>query len=265
MRHPRFLRLAVLALLGIFLAAPLLAGGYTIFLKDGSRLVAKEKYKVAGNRAIITLPNGTQTFVQASQIDVKRTEEANRDGYGGAVVLPGTPQDVGPAPAQPPKDKTLADLIKSRTAAPRELPGTRREKAEPSAGGLTKTKAGFLDLGSLPRKPLPNADLTGELQQFFRGQGIDEVEIFQGTKSDQPLLEITAGSEGSVFKALTTAANALLHLRDVFPNRVAAFELLMTTPERERAGQFVLTPEMATDLVAKKLDVTAFFVKNVQF
>ena len=258
----RFLLFALLALVA---AAPLLASGYTIYLKDGSRLVAKEKYKVAGNRAIITLPNGTQTFVQASQIDVKRTEEANRNGYGGAVVLPGTPQDVGPAPAEPPKDKTLSDLIASKTAAPRTLPGSHREKAEPNTGGLTKTKAGYLDLASLPRKPFPNADVTAELQQFFRGQGIDEVEIFQGTKADQPMLEITTNSEGSVFKALTTAANALLHLRDVFPNRVAAFELLLTTPARERAGQFVLTLEMAAELVAKKVDVTAFFVRNVQF
>ena len=46
---------------------------------------------------------------------------------------------------------------------------------------------------------------------------------------------------------------------------MAAFELLFTTPARERAGQFVLTPDMATELVAKKVDVTAFFVRNVQF
>jgi len=265
MWHPRFPRLAILALLGLFLAAPLLAGGYTIYLKDGSRLVAKEKYKVVNGRAIITMLNGTQTFVPASQIDAKRTDEVNRNGYGGALVLPGTPEDVGPAPVQPPKDKTLADLIAARAAAPRELPGNRRDKPEASAGSVVKTKAGYVDLASLARKPLANPEVTAELQQFLRGQGIDEVEIYQGTRPDQPLLEITTNSEGSVFKALTTAANALLHLRDLFPNRVAAFELLLTTPERERAGQFVITPDMATELVAKKVDVTAFFVKNVQF
>ena len=262
MRHPRFLLFALLALLA---AAPLLASGYTIYLKDGSRLVAKEKYKVAGGRAIITLLNGTQTFVPAAQIDARRTEDANRNGYGGAVVLPGTPQDVGPAPAQPPKDKTLADLIAARAAAPRELPTSRREKTEPTPGSLTKTKAGYLDFASLTRKPFPSAEVTAELQQFFHGQGIEEMEIYQGTRPDQPLLEITTNSEGSVFKALTTAANALLHVRDLFPGKVAAFELLLTTPERERAGQFVLTPETATDLVSKKVDVTAFFVRNVQF
>ena len=265
MRHPHLLRLTSFMLLALLVAAPLLAAGYTIYLKDGSRIVAKSKYRLENGRAIITLPNGTQTFVAASQIDVRRTEEANKDGYGGAVVLPGQPHDVGTAPAEPPKDKTLADLIASRNAAPRELPGSRREKSEPAAGRVGKTKAGYLDFATVARKPLPQPDLTAELQQFFRSQGVDEVEMHQGTRADQPLLEITSNSEGSVFKALTTTANALLHIRDVFPGRVAAFELLLTTSERERAGQFVLTPEMAADLVSKKVDAAAFFVKYVQF
>lgn len=261
MRHLRLRRLSILIFL---VAAPLFAAGYAVYLKDGSRIIAKQKYRVENGRAIITLLNGTQTFVPMSQIDVKRTEEVNKDGYGGALVLPGTPQDVGPAVAQPPKDKTLSDLISSKEAAPRELPGSRREKTETS-GGIAKTKAGFLDLGSLARKAYPNAEVAAGLQQFFRGQGIEGVEIYHGTQGDQPLLEISTNSEGSVFKALTTAANALLHIRDAFPGRVAAFELLFNTPERERAGQFVLTPDMAADLVSKKVEVTAFFVRHVQF
>ena len=44
-----------------------------------------------------------------------------------------------------------------------------------------------------------------------------------------------------------------------------ALEVVMKTPARERAGQFVLTPETATALVAKKVDAPAFFVANVQF
>ena len=261
MRYPRLLHLAILILL---LAPPLFAAGYAIYLKDGSRIVAKQKYTIDKGRAIIILLNGTQTFVPLSQLDVKRTEDANKEGYGGALVLPGTPQDVGPSTAQPPKEKTLSDLVASREAVPRELPGSKRERTETS-GGIARTKAGFVDFATVARKPYPNSEVTAELQQFFHGQGTEEMEIYQGTRPDQPLLEITTNSEGSVFKALTTAANALLHIRDAFPNRVVAFELLLTTPERERAGQFVLTPEMATDLVSKKVEVTAFFIKHVQF
>lgn len=265
MRHPRFQRLAILAFLALLATAPLLAAGYVIYLKDGSRIAAKEKYRLDKGRAIIILPNGTQSFVQAGQIDVRRTDEANKNGYGGAVVLPGTPQDVGTEPAPTAKDKTLADLISTKAAAPRELPTSRRESNEPAAGHLLKTKAGFNDLATLARKPYPHSEVTSALQQFLRGQGLEGVEIYAGTRADRAMLEISTNSEGSVFKALTTAANALLHIRSLHPDRVAAIELLLTTPSRERAGQFVLTPAMATDLISKKIDVTAFFVRNVQF
>jgi hypothetical protein len=268
MRHPRLPRPVLFALLALSIlsAAAVLraAAGYTIVLKDGATIVAKEKYRIEGTRAIITQLNGTQTFVRADQIDVPRTEAANRNGYGSAVIIPGSPQDIGTPPVQTEKDRTIADLARGGTSA-REIPTVRRDKGEPVPGRLIKTKAGFLDLSTLPRKPYTYADLTAEMQQFFRSQGVEEVEIYQGTQTDRPLLEITTNSEGSVFKALSTTANALLHMRESFPGKIAAFEVLLTTPSRERAGQFVLTPDMATDLVSKKVDVTSFFVKNVQF
>jgi hypothetical protein len=267
LRFPRFSspsRLAILAFLALLTLAPLAALGYVVYLKDGSTITAKGKYRIENGRAIITLPNGTQSFIPASQIDVKRTEEANRDGYESAIVLPGTSRDVGTT-GTPVKDKTLADLITRKEAAPRERPVSRRETNTNTQGHLVKTRAGFYDLTTLTRKPFPSADVTAEIQQFFRGQGIEGVEIYEGTRADRPLLEITTNSEGSVFKALNTTSNALLQLRDRFPAQVAAVELLLTTPSRERAGQFVITPEMATELVSKKVDVTFFFVKNVQF
>ena len=274
MPHPRSLRPVrwapwiLLALLTLLTADPLLAAGYTIVLKDGKTIVAKEKYRVENGRAIITLLNGTQAFVPASQIDTRRTEDYNRGGHGGAVVLPGAPQDVTEPQAQPRKDKTLADLISARSAGPRDLPDSRRDRDKPepaAASRVLKTKAGNPDFMSMARKPYSRTEIAAELQQFFRGQGIEGVEIFEGTKPSHPLLEITTGSEGSVMQALDAAANALLQIRDHFPDRVEALELLLTTPERDRAGQFVLTPDLASQLVSKQLEVTAFFVQNVQF
>lgn len=262
-RFPSRARLVLLAFAALLALAPLAALGYVVYLKDGSTITAKGKYRVENGRAIITLPNGTQSFVPASQIDVKRTEEANRNGYEGAVVLPGTNTPTAPVPAG--KDKTLADLISTKAAVPRDLPVSRREVKEPTAGRLVKTKAGYNDLTTLARKPYSNAAVAAELQQFLRGQSIEEVEIYEGTRADRPFLEITTNSEGSVFAALTAASTALLNLREHFPDQVAGMKLLFTTPARERAGQFVVTPEMATDLVSKKVDVTYFFVKNVQF
>jgi hypothetical protein len=244
-------------------SAAFAASGYLVYLKDGHTIAAKEKYKVDKDKAFITLLNGTQTFLPLAQIDVARTDQANRDGYGSAIVL-GSPQEATPT-AKTAKGRTLADLIKSREAAPRDLPASRRDKNAPVPGRLMKTRAGFNDLATLPSKPYPHAEVATELQQSFHSQGLEEVEIYEGTQADRPLIEITANSEGSVFKALSTAANALLRVRDLYPNKVGALELLMTMPSRERAGQFVLTPDQASELAAKKTDLAAFFVRNVQF
>src|SRR5215203_7156348 len=133
MRHPRFRRLVVLAFALLVMAhigVPMraAAAGYVVYLKDGSSVTAKEKYRIENGRALITLLNGTQTFIPASNIDAKRTEEANKGGHGSAVVLPGEPQDVGGPAGQRVKDKTLADLISSKVAVPRDLPTSKRDK-----------------------------------------------------------------------------------------------------------------------------------------
>ena len=44
-----------------------------------------------------------------------------------------------------------------------------------------------------------------------------------------------------------------------------ADELFLATDHRSRAGQFLITPERAQELVDKKLDVAQFFVKYVEF
>jgi hypothetical protein len=258
----------VLATLTLLLAGPLAA--YTVYLKDGSSVQAKEKYRIENGKAIIILPSGERTFLDPRKIDVRRTDEANRNNSGTAIVLEQNAKSPTPVQPQAPRQKTLADLIASRDAAPRELPEVRRESSARNApasrgGGMGKTRAGFVDFATVARKPYPHLEVASELQQFFRGQGLEEVGIYSGTQGDRPLVEITTNSEASVFKSLSVGSNALLHIRDRYPQRVGAFELLMTTPERERAGQFVLTPEMASELVAKRVDVTAFFIDNVQF
>src|SRR6202035_10131 len=143
MRNPRsstvFTLLAVLALLA---AVPLAA--YTIVLKDGSTLAAKEKYKISGTRALITLQNGTQTFLDAKQIDVAKTEEVNQHDYGNAVVIDDTRANAAAAPRR----RTLADLIETRKTAPRDVPEARREsrrgESGGSGGGAGRTKAGYV-------------------------------------------------------------------------------------------------------------------------
>ncbi|HEX3528295.1 MAG TPA: hypothetical protein VH988_14630 [Thermoanaerobaculia bacterium] len=261
MRHSWSLRWLAAVALAFLLASPLAA--YTIYLKNGQTIQAKGKYRLDKGKAYITLSNGQQTFLNASEIDIAKTDAENKSDYGGnAVILDqGTPGKNQVTP--PPPDKKLSELIANKEAA-RELPG-RRDKPVDTAKPATRTRAGFSDLTTLGRRPFPQTDVLTELQQFFHGQGVDEVEVFAGTQGDRPLIEVTATSEGAVFRGLVVGANALLHIRDRFPNKVGALELLLLTPTRERGGQFVLTPDLASDLVAKKVEPQAFFVEHVQF
>src|SRR5262245_31881113 len=109
MRRPSFaVRFVALALLAVLAAAPALP--YTVYLKDGSSVQAKKKYRVEGDKAVITLVNGSESFVLLSAIDVARTERENQNDYGGTAVVidSGKPRPAAAAPAPAPGKKRLA-------------------------------------------------------------------------------------------------------------------------------------------------------------
>jgi hypothetical protein len=263
---------AFLVIAALVVASPLLA--YTLYLKDGRTVACKGKYQIVNGKAIVVLQNGTQASLNPAEIDVRKSDEMNKRDYGSAEVL-----DLGntsPTGVPQPREKSLADLISSKEAGPRNMPGARRDPARNSPAGTatdtsmgpapkaSKSRSGYPDLMTLPRNPYPQAEVSSELRQFFLGQKTEEVAVYTGSQAGRPLVEVTTGSEGAVFRALAVGANALLHVRGRFP-QVSEIELVMVTPERDRAGQFVLTPEMATDLVAKRVDLISFYVANVQF
>ncbi|HUF77667.1 MAG TPA: hypothetical protein VMR44_01990 [Thermoanaerobaculia bacterium] len=249
-------------LLATLLAAP--AAAYVVVLKDGSRIVAEKEYEIRDGRAIITLPGGTQSFIDASEIDREATVEANRRGYGQAEVIerPETKQ-VSAAPEPQERQKSLAELASREPARDRLEPHLRDSPV--AGGGTARTAAGYTDLSSLPPRAFRDLELAAEIQRFFRGQGVDRVELYQGSQLDRLYAAISTNSEASVFRALEVAAEALLATRESHPGEVAALELYLATPDRERAGQFVLTPELARLLVEDGTELSRFFVENVQF
>ncbi|MBV8201276.1 MAG: hypothetical protein JOZ15_11690 [Acidobacteria bacterium] len=256
-----WLRAAAAVLLLALCAAPLAA--YTIWLKDGTTIIARSKYEVKNGKAIITLLNGEQSFIDAAQIDAAKTEAANHGRDYNTTDLGNTRVVPGEAPPPAP-NRSLSDLVAAHRPSTRNLPTSKRA-SETSPGQQLRSKGGYLDLASLQHVPYARTEITTDVQQFFRSQGIDEVEVWNGSQPDRMLIEVTTASEASVFQSLTAGANALLRVRDRFPQAVAVFEMVMKTPAREKAGQFVLTPDAAAALVAKKIEPPAFFVANVQF
>jgi hypothetical protein len=252
----RFAALAAAVLAALLATGP--AAAYVIYLQDGSKIVAQEKYELRGGKAYIVLQNGTRTMIDAAEIDAARTEEANRTNLGSAVVLEdGEAVEARPAPAPPPP--TLRDLVR-RDPAPPPRPAT----ANGAATSLPRTASGHLDLAGLPRRPLADTDLAARIAGLYGEHDIAPVQVTRGSSDARALVEATTSSEAAVFRTLAVTAASLAGL-GAQGARLEAIELLMTTPNGERAGQFVVTPELAVELLEGRVDVAMFYLAHVQF
>ena len=111
---PRPLRLVILAVALFVATGPLCA--YTIYLKDGTSFLAREKFKQQGSTALITLPSGAQTTLPIVQIDIAKTERNNATDFGNATVL-NEPAPT-PTPTQGRKGPSLAEIAAQRRVTP---------------------------------------------------------------------------------------------------------------------------------------------------
>ncbi len=263
MRRLQSLRsLVPAALVFVLVAAP--AAAYTIYLKDGSRVIATEKYTIQGDRALIKLPSGTVSTIKAAEIDVARTDAANKGNYGTAMVLEGGQVKDTPA-APPPPAPGLSTLIAAKTAGVRELPEVKREspeKAAPLVAG--KTAGGFLDYSTVAHTPLP-IETTAEVQRLFYEHGLRDMSAWRGTKPDRVLVEVTVTSEATTFKAIAVAAKVLDSFRQQHRADITAIELSLPASQGGHGGQFLLTGEQAADLLANRLEISSYYVQNLQF
>lgn len=252
------IRIARLTVLLLLTTMPL--GAYTVYLKDGAQLIAQEAPEIRGNTAIITLQNGTQSSISASEIDIQRTRQANETELGSALILEGGEFTDQPSVEAPKREERLSDLIdkgRTRTQA-------RRPVRAPDGASSSRQQQG-VDLLTWTRSPFRNLDIAGELQGVFRGQGVEQTRLYQGTTGDRVLIDLTTDSEAAVFRSLAVAAKALEHLQTTFPGSISAFELVLTTSARSRAGQFLLDADGAAQLAEGRIEPSAFYVENVQF
>ena len=244
-------------------ATPL--GAYTIYLRDGSTLIAKEKYRVEDGKALIVLQNGTQTFIEATEIDVEKTERVNKGNYGTAFFIDDDGKVIE-APVTPTEKQTLTDLAgrSDTTASSRNL-ATRPAAGESDTASHLKTDAGFTDMTVAPRTPYRDLDISVEISRFLRTMGLTEFKIFQGTSGKRIFLEMTTNSEATVFRSLEVAADTLVHLRNQFPDQIEELEILFLSSNRERAGQFLIDEELAAQLGDKNTETSEIFIANVEF
>lgn len=262
---PRLARKLLLLL--PFLAAPVFS--YTIYLQDGTRILAKEKYVVQGDRALVTLPSGQTTMLPLSEIDVARTEAANRQGVGTALVIEGgKAADLVPG-APPPKKPTLQDLIQQTGKEPAPPPPVTRPNPLPQAGRPPAASAPEprparrLDPAPAAGPSTRNARL-GEWLSGFLAERKSPGQVSQ-TGSQQIRVVIRCSNESAVLRAVVVAASALDELDRQFPGEVTTLRLELLDPAGGSAGNLTLSRDTIRDLLAGRIDPGGFFVRHVEF
>ena len=214
-----------------------------------------DKYRIEGDWAIATLPSGTPTSFPASEIDVEATDELNKLGVHRGILLKGPDRTERNELRR--RSDTVADLALGGYT---DLQLPDREQKRP----IGKTAAGNLDLFTLDRVDPSDAEVASAVRSALRAQGQTDTLLFAGSQETRLLLDVTTDNELEVLRALSASAAALLAARSDHPG-LEALEVIMSTEQRLRAAQFLLTPEGALSLVENRVTPEVFFLLNVQF
>jgi len=221
------------------------AFAYNVKLKDGSIIFARSKYEVKGNKAIITLQNGTVTQIDLSTIDVEGTEQYNKENPGNVIALvEGQDKEVNIPVLKARPTVSLQEVIRQRKTRLNVPPAKTGEGSEDAAG--TSWQPVEPSVEAAFRKVLDGAAITQYRLAAYRGK---------------LRLLATANSEEAVFSMLSAAARALADLLE--RGKPSAVDILITTSAGEPAGSFEMSSEQARQLVNGSISVADYFVKNV--
>ena len=239
-------RIAAIAL-AVLAFGSAVALAYNVKLKDGSIIFARSKYEVKGNKAIITLQNGTVTQIDLSTIDIPGTEQYNKDNPGNVIaLLQGEDREIKVPTIKPLPTVSLQEVIRQRKTKIGELFNKPPEGEPASAGAASSFQPVESGVETAFRHVLDGAAMTQYRLTNFRGK---------------LRLLATVNSEEAVFNMLSASARALGDLLE--RGKPTAVEIVLTTGSGDSAGTFEMTSEQARQLVNGNLSVADYFIKNV--
>lgn len=249
---------SLVVLLSLALAGP--AAAYIILLKDGSRIVAKDKPVAQGKNYVFQTPLGARQSVPIDEVDQEKTEKANADGFGNAYVLGETP-DGKPAPVAG-KKPSLSEYIKqNKKSEVKAGQGTPMEQSAAAAGasGKASSKAPKMGEETPPALDTQVSDTFARALDASGVRGARLVPIPGGVR----VQAITDG-EQQVFAALGAVARGLKESR-ASGKSVEKVDLYLATSSGETGGRFLMSPVDAESILNGTISVPRYFVANVIF
>jgi hypothetical protein len=242
-------RAAFLGVLFFLLAQQALAV-YVVVLRNGARMVAKEKYQVKGPNAVFVTKIGTLIMIPLSQIDVQATEKTNALNLGDAEAL---------------------DWVDIQRVFPTPTPTS-------PMSALGRIRAGIATKEGDAAKPTPTPGVgyrearyrDPQVDQAFQ-QGLESYHLYlyrtsEGTLPSYLFIEIQVNGQPETLKALQAVSSTYQLLVEKAPNRLPErVEIQMLNEAGKEAGLFRMSAADAAELVSGKTTPDRFFVDHVIF
>lgn len=273
--RPSFLLGALVALLA---GGPAL--GYVIYLRDGTRLIAREKPTARGKDYVFLSQSGNRQMIPVAEVDEARTRAHNEGGFGDSYVMTETPGQR--APEAPSKGQSLSDVIRNRKITIRDsnVPGRAAQddiapvKPTPApAPGLARSAPrqgtsgsgrGAQAAGSALAQAGPAVDtqISDAFTRALETSGIRGARLVP----NGPGLRVQAltDSEQQVFAALGAVARGIKESR-ALGKPMERTEIVLATSTGQAAGRFNMSADDADALLNGKISAANWFVANVVF
>lgn len=241
---------AVLFGVGLLLVAQQALAVYVLILRNGDRVIAREKYQVKGTNAVFLTKTGAWTSIPLSQLDVEATKAVNAQGLGDAQLLA---------------------WVDARKPVPTPTP-------TPAVSSLGRIKAGIAAKEGIAARPTPTPGVTfreahfrdAQVDQAFQ-QGLESYHLYlyrtsEGTEPAYLFIEIQVNGQPETLKALQAVAATYQLLVQKAPERAPErVEVQMLNESGKEAGVFRISAADAAELVSGKVTPENFYIQHVIF
>jgi hypothetical protein len=222
---------------------------YIVVLKDGTRYRAKSKWTTVGAKATITLESGQTMRINASDIDVAKSDQVSKLGMGDVGILGTEPQAQQQAAPQQPSLGSSVRLRKtpSQTATPAGA------ASEPSAGPAVSSTPGTM-----------SGEVLDKFVRAYENVGIFEHDL-KSTGAGSMRADLTVDSEDKVFNAISATSFLMIRNAGVEGVQIETIDLFMKTTTGGSSGHFEMTRKDAEALDKKAMTIPDYFVRKVIF
>ncbi len=241
-------KILAISLLGALAGSAVLAD-YTVVLKDGRRLEARQKWTMVDGKAIVELKDGRRMSFELGMIDVPGSEAATRSGLGDAKVIEMAQPGQAPARTKQPSLGSIASIRKPRQETPSPAPAPPSSRKSAAAPSEPAAVVGTVD-------PV----VAEKFNAAYENVGLFERKLSLAAEG-RLRIDLMADTEDQVFKALSATAFVFANV----PSNYSGIDLFLRTVNGGSAGRFQLSKQDAAALANKQVEWYDYYVKNVIF